>query len=70
MNHETEDQTRLRRAKEALSACGEMENEARKALAAAAESTKRAKERYEELFIAVDKREAAKPRDQYRHCTK
>lgn len=57
MNHETEDQTRVRRASEALAACRERENEARKALASAVESTKRAKERHEELFLAAEQRE-------------
>lgn len=41
MKTETEDQTRLRRAK-------------------AVESTRRAKEKYEELFLAEEKRECAR----------
>lgn len=70
MNHETEDQMRLRRAKEADAACREAEDTARKALAAAVESTKRAKEKYEELFLAAEKREVARLRAAYQHCTK
>lgn len=70
MNHETEDQTRLRRAKEAVAACRDTEDEARKALAAAVESTKRSKDKYEELFLASEKREATRLRAIYLHCTK
>ena len=55
--NETENQIRLRRAKEALAACQSSENEARRVLAAAVESTKRAKEKYETLFMAEDKAE-------------
>jgi hypothetical protein len=57
MNNETEDQTRLRRAKEAMASCQSAENEARKSLALAVESTKRSREKYEELFLAEEKRE-------------
>lgn len=70
MSGETEDQTRLRRAKEALAAYKLSEEEARKALAAAVEATKRAREKYEELFLAVENREAARLRASYNHCTK
>lgn len=50
MPHETENQLRLRRAKEALAGYREAESQARKALNQAIEATKRMKERYEELF--------------------
>lgn len=65
---ETEDQTRVRRAKEAVALCQSRENEARKALAEAAESTKRAREKYEELFAASEQREVARRRAQYNHA--
>lgn len=55
--HETEDQTRLRRAKEAIATFQAREIEARKALLDAVEATKRARERYEELFLAAEQRE-------------
>lgn len=58
--NETENQTRLRRAKEAIAAFRETEAAARKALNDATEATKRAKERYEELFLAEEKAEAAR----------
>lgn len=66
---ETENQTRLRRAKETLAACWHAEAEARKALAAAVESTRRAKERHEELFALEEQQEIARRRADYRHTT-
>jgi hypothetical protein len=57
---ETENQTRLRRAKEALASCQSSENDARKALALAVESTKRAREKYETLFLAEEQAEVAR----------
>lgn len=54
--HETELQTRLRRATEALEFLQEKENEARRNLASAAESTKAARRRYHDL---VEEDEAA-----------
>ncbi len=69
MIHETETQTRLRRAKESLAAYKNAEDEARKILAGAMESTKRAREKYEELFLAEDKREHARKMNAYDHCT-
>lgn len=59
---ETEDQTRLRRAKEAFAHCKASEDEARKALARAVESTKLARAKYEELFLAEEKRECDRRR--------
>lgn len=64
MNHETEDQTRVRRAKEAIAGCRDREDEARKALAA-----KRARQKYEELFLTSENREAARRKAEYRHAT-
>ena len=65
MIHETEDQIRLRRAKEALQACQMQENQARKALADAVSTTKRARERHEELFLAEEKQEVARRQQAY-----
>jgi hypothetical protein len=70
MINETENQIRLRRAKEAVSACRFVESEARKALASAVESTKQAREKYEELFMAEEKQERARSMRDYSHCTK
>jgi hypothetical protein len=69
MSNETENQTRLRRAKEALAFCQAAEVEARKALASATESTKRAREKYEELFMAEENAERARRKNNYDHCT-
>ncbi len=69
MNHESEDQTRLRRAAAAIATCMEREKEARKALASAEADTKRARERHSELFQAVETREVARRKADYRHCT-
>lgn len=70
MQTETEEQTRLRRAKDAIAYCQASETEARKALSAAMESTKRAREKYEELFLAAENREVTRRRATYYHCTK
>lgn len=69
MKNETDDQIRLRRAKEAIDSLRDKENELRKALAMAVDATKRARERYEELFDAAEKREVARKMAQYNHCT-
>lgn len=68
--NETENQIRLRRAKESLAAYRAAESEARKALFYAVESTKRGKEKYEELFMAEESAEAARRKADYRHETK
>ena len=68
--NETEDQTRLRRAKEAITFCQERENEARRALASAVDSTKRARQQFEELFTEAEKRECARRLAAYDHTTK
>lgn len=70
MQNETASQTVLRRAKEALAAFVEQENTARKALAAAAESTRNAREKYEQLFMEEEKREMERRRREYMHSTK
>lgn len=69
MSNETENQTRLRRAKEAVAFCQAAEAKARKALAGAIESTKRAREKYEELFIAEEKLERSRRMSSYDNCT-
>jgi hypothetical protein len=67
--NETENQIRLRRAKEALANWREVEAEARRALTEAMESTKRAKEKYEELFANEEKAEVERRKADYRHVT-
>jgi len=69
MTRETENQTRLRRAKEALVALQAAEAEARKALADAIESTKRARAKYEELFCNEENAERARRLKDYYHGT-
>lgn len=54
MNTEAEDNFRLKKAAEFLAHCRERENQARKALASAAESTRRAKEKHDALFIECE----------------
>lgn len=51
-----EDDMRLKRRKEFWAHCSLRENEVRRSLAEAVASTKRAKERYEEFFLACEKR--------------
>lgn len=58
--NETENQVRLRRAKESLAAYRDAETQARKALADAVNATKLAKDRYEELFMAEESAEAVR----------
>lgn len=67
--NETEIQIRMRRAKESIEHCQQAEIEARKALASAIESTKRAREKYQELFMAEEGREYARRKNEYNHCT-
>lgn len=66
---ETENQTRLRRAKEALANYQAAETEARKALANAIESTRRARAKYEELFLLEEARERTNRINTYNHST-
>ena len=70
MLHETENQTRLRRAKAAVESCQDAEAEARRVLASAIESTRRAREKYSALFLAEENSERAHRIADYRHCTK
>lgn len=67
---ETDIQIRLRRAKEALASYQDKENQARKVLADAVASTKLAKEKYEQLFMAEERAESDRRKSQYRHDTK
>jgi hypothetical protein len=60
--NETENQVRLRRAKEALAAARDRESIARRALADATEAVISAKGRYGELFMAEEKAEAERRR--------
>jgi len=64
--NETETQIRLRRAKEALENSRAAETAARKALAEAVESTKRAKEKYEALFLANEAEECDRRKKDWR----
>lgn len=67
--NETELQVRLRRAKEALESNIRFEATLRKQLAECVESNRRAKERYEELFMAEEAAETARRKIEYRHST-
>ena len=58
--HETETQTRLRRAKEALDTARANELAAIRALNQARETKERAKERYTDLFDREEREEAAR----------
>lgn len=62
--NETENEIRLRRAKEFLTTSREQENQARITLARAAEQTKRAKEKYETLFSECEKQAAERIKTQ------
>ncbi len=67
--HETDTQTRLRRAKEALDAYREKERTALQAAHDARQDTARAKARYEALFHQEEQEEVARRRAEYRHAT-
>ena len=69
MTKETENQVRLRRAKEALAACRDAETEARKTLAAAIAATRRISEKYQALFIAEENLECSRRKTSYNHST-
>lgn len=64
MMHETEGQTIARRAREALTACQQKENELRRQLAEAVASTRKARETFERVFLEEEKREAARLKKQ------
>jgi hypothetical protein len=70
MNNETENQTRLRRARESYDSCKDAESEARKYLAAAVEATRIAKERWGDLFLKEQNAECIRRKADYRHETK
>ena len=67
--NETKTQILLRNAKHALESYRQQENEARKALAMYADSTRKAKEKYEALFAKQQDEAVAKFKAEYRHCT-
>jgi len=67
--NETKTQTLLRNAKQALELYRQQENEARKALAMAADATRKAKEKYEALFMKEQEETVAKLKAEYNHCT-
>lgn len=69
MMKETETQTRLRRAKEALAVALEKENEARRELRRAEESRKLNKEKYEAIFLQEEQEEFQRRKADYRHST-
>lgn len=66
---ETENQSRLRRAKEALAYARERESELRKSLNDAVHATRLAKERHDELFLAEERAEAERLKANYLHAT-
>ncbi len=68
--NETENQIRLRRAKEALSCARQAEATARKDLNNAVELTRQSKERYEALFLEEEKAEVNRRKLEYVHATK
>ncbi len=70
MRKMTKTQFLLKNAKEALEAYRNQENELRKALADAIETTRKAKEKYEDLFGKNEQEVAKALREQYRHATK
>lgn len=67
---ETQTQALLRNAKQALEAYRQQENEARKALASASESVRKAKEKYEALFLKEQEEAVKAMKADYMHCTK
>ena len=69
MTHETEAQIRLRRAKDAVAIYQDAEASARQAHFQATEATKRARERYEELFLAEQQAEVKRRKEAYNHAT-
>lgn len=66
---ETETQTRLRRAKEALYYARDKEAIARNALAIAVDDSRRAKEKYEALFLEEEMNEVARRKSRYNRET-
>jgi hypothetical protein len=70
MFNETHGQALVRKLKQAASECQEKEAAIRSALVAAQASTKRAREKHEEAYLAEEEREVARRRASYMHCTK
>ena len=66
---ETENQVRLRRAKQNLEAATLNESEARQSLNNAITSKKKAKERFEELFLKEEEEERKRRVTAYNHTT-
>lgn len=65
MNAEDEYNFRLRKAVDFLAHCREVEAQARREVTRAAEQTKRAKEKYETLFIECEQREVARRKAEF-----
>lgn len=63
LQEEIDDNFRVRKAQEYLAHCREGENELRRRLAEAVEATKRAKEKYENLFMDCEARAAKRRKD-------
>jgi outer membrane protein assembly factor BamA len=71
MKNETENQTRLRRAKESLQRSMEREGELRRELADAEKATRRDRESVSILFQKEERHEIERLKASgYRHCTK
>ena len=66
---ETENQIRLRRAKESLQMARDNQIDCLRAIRDADESVKRCKERYDELFLKVEQEECDRAKLEYRHST-
>lgn len=69
-DNKTETQIRLARSIEALNVYRDMENAARKTLAIAVEDSRKAKEKYEELFHKDQTEQVKKLKEDYCHSTK
>ena len=69
MNHATELQIRLRKAKEALNYATEKESEARRSLAVAEASRRAAKDKFDALFLKEEQTESVLRKATYNHCT-
>ena len=66
--NETKTQTLLRNAKQALESYRQQGNEARKALAMIDDSTRKAKEKYEALFLKEENEAVARLKAEYTNC--
>ena len=70
MLKETETETRLRRATDALATARRQEDAARRALAQAVQSTARAREKFSELLNTLGQEEVRLQMTDYRYYTK